>query len=327
MDWDRLEMLTAFRRIRHQPDPLQIVLDMPKDLQCELPDLPVLCAKLTNLDVDHKEITYLSGCDYRSGRRVRFAMEVRDKEGRMLPWNEEFLSGMGGGVGGGRTLKFGESEDYHLPLIDYVAIDAPGTYTVTVLYAAANIADLRFTDGFIVHHSKPYTFTVAEPLPKRSREMDQRVHSLVSSLPEKGPVLMVDGRYGKWLYGEIDPKSPAGMLLALGRSAVLPMIDELDAPEITPQRRAWLLALLFSVTGCNDPRGPRGTKWSFSHRSADRLRLLDDQPLVWRHDRRRGWRISRPRVRKHTRFASVPAVPEQPGIELVEFMECVPAYR
>ena len=43
-------------------------------------------------------------------------------------------------------------------------------------------------------------------------------------------------------------------MLAMCFCALPDLLAELRRPKIDVQRRGWMLALLFSITGCNDPR-------------------------------------------------------------------------
>ena len=68
------------------------------------------------------------------------------------------------------------------------------------------------------------------------------------------PVKVVDGTYGKWAHDFIRPESPQGKLLKHGLKSAPPLIGALRDETMSAEKRAWILSLLYSVTGLNDPR-------------------------------------------------------------------------
>ena len=59
------------------------------------------------------------------------------------------------------------------------------------------------------------------------------------------------------------PDSPAGKLLTMKWKAVPAMIDAAMDETTSPVQRAWLLALLASITGAHDPRDESGLLGSY----------------------------------------------------------------
>ena len=53
----------------------------------------------------------------------------------------------------------------------------------------------------------------------------------------------------------LDPDSPAGRLQRMYNLALPDLIDGAPDPSLKPGQRAWVLGLLFAITGHNDPRG------------------------------------------------------------------------
>lgn len=94
---------------------------------------------LTNIGVEPLEIEV--GSDYRFvDRHMRFRITVEAEDGTPLPAPEP-ATGSGGGLGWSPHLARGESYCQSLPLVRYVRIDGPGTYTVRVIH------DLGWSDG------------------------------------------------------------------------------------------------------------------------------------------------------------------------------------
>ncbi len=76
------------------------------------------------------------------------------------------------------------------------------------------------------------------------------------------------GSYTSHAHDFVKPDTPPGKLLALRWKAVPALLDGLADEKLTPKKRAWVLALLFSITGRNDPRGAEGVLGSYSDREA-----------------------------------------------------------
>jgi len=249
-----LKLLTVLRRLQGSEDPLSVVVEKPPQC-CMLPTMPEFEVHLVNSDSKRLPIHVTLGGDYRSGRRTKFSLEVTDPDGKVLPILSDWSSVRGGFLDP-TVIPPGESVvgDSGMYLPSYVTIPKPGKYTIRVLFSEHDIADLRGTDGVIVYRSDPFVINFQAPPIRRSREIDEAVRSLLSQLPEEGPIIILNGPYGPLAHNVIPPDSPVGRILAWGWQAVPVMVDELGSPSITPGRRAWLEGLLFSVTGCNDPR-------------------------------------------------------------------------
>ena len=71
------------------------------------------------------------------------------------------------------------------------------------------------------------------------------------------PLKIAIGPYGKWANEFIPPDTPEGKLLSMGIKAIPVLIDSLADKSLSDSQRAWILVLLFSATGQNDPRQDR----------------------------------------------------------------------
>ncbi len=262
-----LEALTALRRVQGAPDPLAVEVAGGDRLECVFPELPTIAVRLRNADPDGLPVDFTTGGDYRSGRQARFRIELTDASGRTRPMRP-LSFGMGGGMFSRGPLAPGKEFSTDLALAAFVEPQPPGTYTAVVVYHdTITIADRTSADGLIVSRSAPFEVVVAPREIRLRREEQAEAEGLVRALAPAVPVRMVAGTYDPEAHADfIAPESPAGKLLALGwraypalRGAALR--DAAAGDDAV--RRAWILALLFSVTGVNDPQyhwGSEGEK-------------------------------------------------------------------
>jgi hypothetical protein len=263
----RVEWLTAMRRLEGKPDPLQILVAGRRKRSCFLGRLPDLFVLLANLDVDRAEIQFTEGGDYRSGRQARWRLEVADSAGHLLPCR--LLSGViiGGGMYQESTLQYGESWATELHLNSFVRIEAPGTYKIRVLYHDhIAIADCDKVTGLIMTTSQPIELRVEPVTVEATRDELDAVRKSISQLPTKGPIKFLDGDYHEGVYDFIERDSPPGKILTMGWKAVPAMIDATMDEKIKPVQRAWLLALLATITRINDPREEMGVLGNYNSR-------------------------------------------------------------
>ncbi|MBI3866721.1 MAG: hypothetical protein HY290_32975, partial [Planctomycetia bacterium] len=122
---NNLELLTAIRRLKKQPDPLAVIVDRAGELKGGTRESPVFEVTLKNVDVQQRSFGFTHGGDYRSGRHERWRIHVWDSEGKLLPERPRW-SGTAGGISNDCPLKFGETWECELPLESYVQIRTPG---------------------------------------------------------------------------------------------------------------------------------------------------------------------------------------------------------
>jgi len=82
-----LELLTALRRIKKQPDPLKVIIDGPQELTAASSPLalPRLGVRIENVDVDQTDVGFTFGGNYRSGLQRRWRIVVQDEKGNLIP--------------------------------------------------------------------------------------------------------------------------------------------------------------------------------------------------------------------------------------------------
>ncbi|MBM4070698.1 MAG: tetratricopeptide repeat protein [Planctomycetes bacterium] len=246
-----LEILTTLRRIQGKADPLQIVTS--NRLECIFPNLPEVEVALTNLDPEKKPLIFQEGGDSRSGRQARWRFEIRDSQGKLVAQSEPRW-GEGGGISRRAMLEHEQSWNTTLAMKSFVSLE-PGEYTMRILYHDhETIADLDSTVGLIACRSEPIRLNVQPRVITLARGDRDAVKQLVSKLDDTSRIKVLAGTYAKGAHDFIAPASPQGRLLALGWKAVPSLLDALNDDKLSPGRRGWILALLFSITGYNDPR-------------------------------------------------------------------------
>ena len=249
-----LHLLTALRRVHKQPDPLRILVAGKRDLSCSIGYLPDVHVLLTNLDIEKATVGITEGGHYRSGRQARWRFQVQDAKGTTFP-PKEIMAMMGGGIYTTGKLKYGESWTTGLDMSDFIDINQPGKYTVTILYHNdIAIVDRDDIKGLIVCKSLPLTLTV-EPIEVELTKAERiAARKAIEAIPLKGPAKILIGSYTKNVHDYIKPDSPSGKILTLDWKAVPELIDAAVSDKTNPQRRAKILALLYSITNQNDPR-------------------------------------------------------------------------
>jgi tetratricopeptide (TPR) repeat protein len=256
-----LEVLTALRRVQGKPDPVPVEVAGPEHLISVYPDIPDLAVALRNRDGGGDPIAIVLGGDYRSGRPARWCVQVHDSRGRLLPGVPR-LDSIGGGILLETALEPGKADEAVLGGRKFVEIPGPGEYTFRILHHdSVCLADLGGTPDEVTTGDRITCRSKTLRLTVRPREIAvtpadrAETQKLLDALDPGGPVVVAAGTYGKWAHELIPPESPTGKLLTRRWQAVPTLLEELERKELGEKRRARVLALLFSITGRNDPRG------------------------------------------------------------------------
>jgi hypothetical protein len=267
-----LPLQTALRRLQKSPDPLLILVPGLAEREVALGRRLPIEVWLVNVDSERQPATIMWGGDYRSGRPARWRMEATDARGAVLP-EKSSPDMMGGGMYSVRPIAFGESFTAELDISYYVDIDEPGEYTLRILYSdSAPIADLNRTetlDGLVLYQSLPIRLTVLPIKIQRSEAQQADTEQWIGRLPADGKARVLVGDYNPSLAEVADfipPDTAAGRLLALGWPAVPQLIAASIVADTPPVRRAWILGLLYCITGRNDPTQEAGVLGDFEHR-------------------------------------------------------------
>lgn len=262
---DSLDGLSARRRVQGKPDPLTICVKGAAQRECHFPNLPDFEVTLKNVDVEKKPMRIMNGGDYRTGRQARWRFEVRDHRGQLLQIKGP-PSCTGGGLCSAATLEFDETWDTTLHMRSFIDL-VPGDYTLRIQYHnRLTIADMKATAGLILVQSEPLHLHVQPRVIDLTKQEREEAKKWLAKLDENAGLRILAGRYGKGAHDFIEPDSPPGRLLTLNWKAVPVLLESATDNKLTPARRAWVLALLFSITGYNDPRFATGVVGSYSDR-------------------------------------------------------------
>jgi tetratricopeptide (TPR) repeat protein len=264
-----LEILTALRRLQKKPDPLAVIARGPARRESIFPRLPDFEVALANVDAGKKLVGFTEGGDYGNGRQDRWRFDVRDAAGKPVPVKGYFHGPLGSYDGGGlyrdANLKFGRSWNTTSHMESFIDL-APGDYTLRIQYHDhLIISGFTHLQGLIVFQSEPIRLHVQPRVIDVTKQDRDNARTWVAGIKDKDKLKVMAGAYGKDAHKFIAPESPAGKLLTLGWKAVPVLLVELENEELTPGRRAWLLSLLFSITGRNDPRDESGVLPGYSY--------------------------------------------------------------
>ena len=256
-----LHLLTALRRVQKKPDPLRILVAGKLNLSYTLNQRPLFRILIVNLDEEKEAVLgFTVGGNDRSGRLARWRIEVRDEEGKMLPVKRIFAA-MRGGISTFQGLEYFESWHTTLPLENYVEIEAPGNYTMRILYHNdVAIVDRGDIEHRIVSRSPEMKLQVRPLSVSVTNAEREAARRWIAELPNSGPVKMMIGIIESPEF--LNPTSPPGRLQSMYTSAVPDLIDAALDPMLEPGKRAWVLGILFAITGHNDPRHVRESLFS-----------------------------------------------------------------
>ncbi len=256
---DNLEILTAIYRIDQLRDPLAIEVSIPEGgFKAGTRDLLVFDVTLKNVAL-HDEAIWLR----RSGFRWR--IHIWDSDGKLL-WKPPYRVVAWSEVVSKTFLEPGKTWERQLDLRNFVDIRKPGKYKVQMFYhdtvRISVLDDPAELDGLIVFQSKPFELLVEDGPPLRillelgaTREAKKHIESLYGELDsrdEQFDLRIVRGEYGPDFHNFVSPTSPQGRLLSMGDQAVPALLEELENKTLTFRKRAWVLSLLYSITGERD---------------------------------------------------------------------------
>jgi hypothetical protein len=163
---------------------------------------------------------------------------------------------IGGGISSESELAFDGSWSTQLVLRDFVVAPPKGEYQLSFAYHdQIEIDSSPDLSGLVVFRSKPIILVIRPTELQLTKKEVVEIVKLVSEIPPTLPVHVVAGTFGEWAHELVSPDSSAGKVLLLGMKAIPFLLKRLDEPSLTVERRAWILSLLFTLTGENDPRG------------------------------------------------------------------------
>jgi len=200
----------------------------------------------------------LSEIARRGGQKWEAVLSARLRAMRqrrnLLP-EEPCRSGIGGGILDYQTLKFGESWETRLRMPSFVEINTPGEYTVRILYHDQYpIADFDRPAGLVCCRSVPIELRVFPVTVKLTDPQRRQFRKWIGALPKTGQVT-VFGAGRRHKEKRVQPSDrPEKDLFAAGWKVVLDLAEAATDPKLAPVQRAWVLGLLYSITGFHNPR-------------------------------------------------------------------------
>jgi hypothetical protein len=106
-------------------------------------------------------------------------------------------------------------------------------------------------DDLIVFHSEPFELIV-EHGPKIAialkRGSMKKARALIRILDDSAPLRILIGEYTEKAHDFISPRSAPGQLLMMKWQAIPALVEALEDEKLSFRKRAWILALLFSIT-------------------------------------------------------------------------------
>ena len=259
-----LEVVAALRRLQKKIDPVCVEIKSSTYVEAIFPHIPDIAVALVNRDEKRTSIVYQSGGDYRGGRQERWRFDVRDAKGNVVRVRDR-LENEGGGMYGHSILKPGQKWQTVLKVSNFVEL-LPGDYTLRIQYHDdEEIAASSWLGGRIVCQSPEMHLHIQPRVIDLSASERKTIARLLEKLNDKGDVKVLAGTYGKGDHEFIAPDSPAGQLLSLGWKAVPQMIEESLNDITPPQQRAWMLALLFTITTYHSPVSEDGVLPAYAY--------------------------------------------------------------
>lgn len=249
--------MLALRRVQGLQDPLKIIILESDDLVVRPTEWPQIEVGISNVDPQGLPVGFTFGGDNRSGRQDRWRVHAIDEQGRVFPTRERFAM-HGGGLFHTGVLKAGQTWTTTLNLHSFLTPLPPGQYRLQVLYHdSERLADITASSeltGLMIVKSDLVELR-SEPLEVNVTELEMaQARAWISQVKARPPIKIVAGTYGEWAHRYVAPASPEGMLLQQKTKALPALREAIENRDVSSTQKAVLFALLFSITGENDPR-------------------------------------------------------------------------
>ncbi|HVS11596.1 MAG TPA: hypothetical protein VMS76_17130 [Planctomycetota bacterium] len=248
-----LEILAVLRRAQGRPDPLALRLLDGRAFECAFPQSIVVRVRIENADEEAFRAT--RGGSYRSGRFARVRVEATGPKGEILP-QAPSPGFMGGGLSTRMPLAPGEGWEEHVALDHYVRFPRCGRYRVRILYHdQVDIADEPDILGRIVFASEPFEVLVRPLSVAASKQELAEMRGWVDAIELGRSIPLVSAHWEPGMEFEGEPAAPEDRLFRAGWRAVPVLLGELEERRHTAERRAWILGMLWNLTGVLNPTG------------------------------------------------------------------------
>lgn len=253
--------LTALRRLQHRPDPLAVRIVGGASRLAHLPLGPVFDVELVNVDDAGTNLRVVErpceGC-------ANWNVEVRTLDGERMPMRVwPWLGSTGYDLR--RTLAPGEAQADRVVLAKYAAFVGAGTYEARLHYVEQDkIAQEEDVTDRIVSSSAWTRFEIQPALVRSTPADQERALAAITAVDDSTPVRVMYETWDPLQPFTAEPRSSDEVLWALGLASVKPLADALTDTHLSLQKRAWILAQLYNLTGLHAPFAERGTLGPFA---------------------------------------------------------------
>jgi hypothetical protein len=224
--------------------------------------LPEISFAIELADGESARPTLKQGVYYRSGRFECFRVDAAAGEAPVAP-HQRFMCF--GGVYQRGPLGPDESIAHRIDLADYISPESPGPFRLRLRYHdTSDIADPEIDlERRLTVDSAPFELRWTPLVLARADVLRIDAAARIAALDEQAPVPIALTVWRPGARCVLGSSRPEHDLLQSGWNALPGLLEGLEDCEATPSRRAWLLALLFDLTGAVDPRAHPGSIGSF----------------------------------------------------------------
>lgn len=256
-----VQYLTALRRAQGKRDPLEVIFDPRTKPEAVFPEMPPLICALKNVDDDRESVTLSTRFGtYSTGRSPRCRLEVVSPDGRLLPILPDPDNIRDGGLSFSKPLLPGQTIPFTVMPSKYVKCPSPGTYEVRVLcHHEDDIVDRGTAAGRVVSYSQSITMRLLAKKKRLTRAEVAEMRQWVERIDTSAPVPLVSLHWLPYMSFIDETRGPEDLLFRKGYAAVAVLIDALDGGDPDPQRRAWVLGMLWNITGLHKPTEPENS--------------------------------------------------------------------
>jgi hypothetical protein len=244
---DELTLRTALARIRHEPDPLQIVVEPRSRLEVPFPSAPQLECSLKNCQTGTWDMQMAEN----GGPHV-CGFEVIDSAGTRLR-----AEAQGEGPGGLYSEGvFPPGASMLLPVDFGRAVSLPrvGDYRVRMYYSWNESLDsLSSMQGRIVASSREFVVRVTPCTIRLTQARLDELRATLRKLDTKKTLPLVNWHWRSTLTFNGEAVDPEDVLFRAGREALPALFEALEDPKLEPEHRAWVFTMLWNILGGNDP--------------------------------------------------------------------------
>lgn len=249
-------LLTALRRAQHRPDPVVLEVVGAPIIETTFPDVPKLSYRFKNVD-DGGEMLALGSFD-RGTESSR--IEVRGPNGSTIDVRrDDDVMHMVQGFVSQDPIPIGASLECGADLNESTFFPGVGDYRVRLYHHDRDAHEFNQAkdplEGWICSKSEEFTIRVRPREITLTQGDRKRLRERFGAIDLESPTILTSDPWKPDAEYDAPVSKPEDDLFRAGWSAVPVLLEVIDDPASSIQRRAWALALLSDITGLN--RGPR----------------------------------------------------------------------